>query len=175
MYVTRVSVAIFATFFCAGPATICWGEGGNWEWYRSERFGYSLPIPADIFRPRVSSSNGQGVEFVSADGRGKLKVLAVYNADNIGPDEYRAEILRNLSGYNQVTYGPRGRTWFVLSGMRGPTIYYQKVAFSCGGRVINAFALTYPEEQRADYDAAVTIIEKNFHPTSGAACFALNR
>ena len=28
-----------------------------------------------------------------------------------------------------MTYRPRGRSWFVLSGYRGDTIYYEKVMF----------------------------------------------
>jgi hypothetical protein len=55
---------------------------------------------------------------------------------------------------------------------RGGSIYYQKVLFSCGGRVINAFALTYPRQQKREYDGIVTGIEKNFRTSSGPACYA---
>ena len=34
-------------------------------------------------------------------------------------------ILRELHGAN-IKYEPAGRTWFVLSGVRGPSIYYRK-------------------------------------------------
>jgi hypothetical protein len=40
-----------------------------------------------------------------------------------------------------MTYLPRGRTWFVISGYRGDDIYYEKVMFSCGGSVVNVLAI----------------------------------
>ena len=64
-----------------------------------------------------------------------------------------------------------GQSWFVLSGARGDSIYYQKVLFACGGRIINAFALTYPEQQKREFDFVVTTIEKNFRPTAGPDCY----
>jgi hypothetical protein len=47
-------------------------------------------------------------------------------------------------GYDELTYRPRGHSWFVLSGYRGDDIYYEKVMFSCAGQVINVMAITYP-------------------------------
>jgi hypothetical protein len=83
-----------------------------------------------------------------------------------------AAIIKEFPQYGEIDYGPMGQSWFVLSGVRGSSIYYQKIMFVCGGRVINAFALTYPEERKRAYDAIVTTIEKNFHQVSGPACLA---
>ena len=142
-----------------------------WETYRSERFGYSLLAPASVFEQRSETPDGRGVEFRSNDGLVKLKVLAANNADNISLSDYRAAVLRELSGGSRLSYGPMGQSWFVLSGVRGDSIYYQKVLFACGGHVINAFALTYPEQRRRDFDGIITTIEKNFDPTTGPDCF----
>jgi hypothetical protein len=103
----------------------------------------------------------------------RLKVLGDYNAANVGLGDYRATILRELPEY-KLEYGPMGRSWFVLSGVRGDSIYYQKVLFVCGGRMINAFSLTYPSQLRREFDPIVTTIEKSFHPTAGIACDAPN-
>ena len=116
------------------------------------------------------STDGRGIEFTSDDGLVKLKVLADYNDQNVSLGEYRAAIVREFTESNQLEYEPMGRSWFVLSGVRGESIYYQKVLFACGGRIINAFALTYPAQLRREFDAIVTMIEKNFHPTAGTAC-----
>ena len=78
-------------------------------------------------------------------------------------------------GYGGIDYGPRGSSWFVLSGVRGSSIYYQKVLFACGGRIINAFALTYPSAGKREYDSIVTTIEKGFRSTSGPACDTAGR
>jgi hypothetical protein len=35
-------------------------------------------------------------------------------------------------------------TWFVLSGTRDGTIFYERVTFTCGGKLINSWAMLYP-------------------------------
>jgi hypothetical protein len=147
----------------------------EWQSYRSERFGYQFLYPADLLKLVMEAPDGQSLEFQSDDGQTKLKVLTTFNTDNVSPAEYRAEIIRTLPGYGGIDYGPRGSSWFVLSGVRGSSIYYQKVLFACGGRIINAFALTYPSAEKREYDSIVTTIEKGFRSTSGPACDAAGR
>jgi hypothetical protein len=175
MPLNRIGVAVLAAIFSFEAHFPAWAQAGDWEWYRSERFGYSLLYPADLLSPREESQNGQGMEFRSEDGKTKLKVLVVYNEDRVTPEQYRAAIIKEFPQYGAIEYGPMGQSWFVLSGVRGTSVYYQKIMFACGGRMINAFALTYPEEQKRGYDAVVTGIEKNFHPASGPGCLAANR
>jgi hypothetical protein len=43
------------------------------------------------------------------------------------PDQFKRWLMTNIGGYDEVTYRPRGRSWFVLSGYRGDDIYYEKV------------------------------------------------
>jgi hypothetical protein len=77
-------------------------------------------------------------------------------------------MMENVGGYDELTYRPRGRSWFVLSGYRGDTIYYEKVMFSCRDRMVNVFAITYPASQRDLYDPVVERMENTFKP--GAHC-----
>lgn len=162
----RASLAFGVVLGCAAAVA----QDGRWQEYRSERFGYSLIFPSGLFHLRVEGSGGQDAEFVSEDGRAMLKVFAAQNDENVTPAEYRASILREGSPDTRLLYGPHGATWFVLSGVRGGGIYYQKVMFSCDGRVISAFAMTYPTEMKRAYDPLVTRIEKNFRPASGREC-----
>jgi hypothetical protein len=168
----RIGAAALTAILGVGAQFPAWAQAGNWEWYRSERFGYSLLFPADLLSPRGESQDGRGVEFLSEDGKTKLKVLTVENKERVTAEEYRATLMRDFPQYGAIHYGPMGQSWFVLSGMHESSIYYQKIMFACGGRLINAFALTYPEERKGAYDAMVTKIEKNFHPASGPACLA---
>jgi hypothetical protein len=170
MLFIRIGAAVLAAGFGFGACFPASAQARDWEWYRSQRFGYSLLFPADLLSPREESQSGQGVEFLSEDGRTKLKVLAVENKERVTAEEYRAKLIREFPQYGTIHYGPMGQSWFVLSGVRESSIYYQKIMFACGGRLINAFALTYPEEHKGAYDAIVTKIEKNFHPASGPAC-----
>ena len=164
--------ATFLAVLCGSESAIAeWMQPLDWETYRSERFGYSLLCPGGMLEQHSETPDGRGVELSSKDGFVRLKVLAVDNSDNVSIGEYRAAILREFSASNQLKYGPMGQSWFVLSGARGDSIYYQKVLFACGGRIINAFALTYPEQQKREFDSVVTTIEKNFHPTAGPDCY----
>jgi hypothetical protein len=77
-------------------------------------------------------------------------------------------MIENVGGYDELTYRPRGRSWFVLSGYRGDTIYYEKVMFSCRDRLVNVFAITYPTSQRKLYDSVVERMEDVFK--TGTRC-----
>ncbi len=46
---------------------------------------------------------------------------------------------------------------------------YEKVMFSCAGKVINSFAVVYPIAERSFYDPIVETIEDSFRP-SAAGC-----
>jgi hypothetical protein len=52
----------------------------------------------------------------------------------------------------------------VLSGTVGHTMVYEKIMFSCGGSVINSFAMTYPIVERRFYDPLIEAIEDTFRP-----------
>ena len=145
----RLGVIVLAVFCGSGRVVAEWMQTTDWETYRSERFGYSLLFPGGMLEQRAETPDGRGIELRSKDGVVRLKVLAADNSDNISIGEYRAAILREFSASNELKYGPMGQSWFVLSGARGDSIYYHKVLFACGGRIINAFALTYPEQQKA--------------------------
>jgi hypothetical protein len=89
---------------------------------------------------------------------------------HVGPGNPPSPIFINLDNVLTVelTYRPRGRSWFVLSGYRGNDIYYEKVMFSCGGKVVNVMAISYPGD-RGRYDPVVERMEDTFRP--GRACF----
>jgi serine/threonine-protein kinase len=153
---------------CLYPA-LALAQYGGWKLYENARFGYRALYP-DFLIPGEESDNGDGRKFLSGDGSVKLIVFAAYNTENMGIDEYRRTLLQEFKGHDNIGYGPRGNSWFVLSGLRGDAIYYEKVLFACGGRVINAFALTYPQDRKQAFDSIVTGIEKNFRSSSGRAC-----
>jgi hypothetical protein len=63
-----------------------------------------------------------------------------------------------------VTYARRGASWFVISGEDGRDVFYEKVMFSCGGRLINGFSLFYPAASKLRFDPIVERIENTFRP-----------
>jgi hypothetical protein len=43
-------ISFFTILFSAGLFSIASSQGATWENYRSERFGYTLLFPADVFK-----------------------------------------------------------------------------------------------------------------------------
>lgn len=143
-------------------------EEERWVTYQNERFGYSFYYPTALFDAGQLPENGGGQSFISKDGRAKIVVFGTQNAENYTPAQYRKVILEEFGGYDKMDYSPTGQTWFVLSGFRGENIYYQKVMFSCGGKIINALSVTFPTAEKPAYERLVEIIEDNFKPGRGA-------
>lgn len=139
----------------------------RWITYKNERFGYSLFYPSALFQDEAPPENGGGQSFVSQDGRAKIVVYGTFNTENFTPREYRKVILEEFGGYDQMDYSPTSRTWFVLSGFRGDNIYYQKVMFSCAGKVINVLSITFPTEEKSFYEGMIETIEDRFRPGRG--------
>ena len=136
----------------------------GWVPYVNERFGFSFQYPSGVFEPERRSEAGDGEVFASVRADGRLLVGAFENADGHTVASYMNYIRReSYSGYN-IDYAPRGQTWFVLSGENDQNVFYEKVMFSCRGRIISSFALIYPIASKAKFDPVVEGIEKTFRP-----------
>jgi hypothetical protein len=140
----------------------------SWVPYTNERFGFSFRYPADVFEPERKAERGDGELFVGAGGEARLLVGAFENSDGHTIASYMSFIRRDSYSKYPVSYAPRGQTWFVLSGETSQHVFYEKVMFSCGGRIINSFALTYPVAAKRVFDPVVEGIENSFRP--GQSC-----
>lgn len=149
---------------CAAPA---WASSAAQDWvlYRNERFGFSFVYPAKVFAPDRVSAGGDGQLFVA--GNARLLAGAFENSSRYAPARYQELVARQSYAGANISYARRGRSWFVLSGEREGNIFYEKVMFSCGGGIINSFALIYPREQRDLFDPIVERIEDSFRPDEG--------
>jgi hypothetical protein len=144
----------------------------GWVPYVNERFGFSFRYPAGVFEPERRSEVGDGEVFAGVRGNGRLLVGAFENADGHDVVSYMNYIRReSYSGY-AIDYAPRGQTWFVLSGENDQNVFYEKVMFSCHGRIISSFALIYPIANKAMFDPVVEGIEKTFRPGQNCGPYA---
>jgi hypothetical protein len=151
---------------CIGWSTVAAmaQSGLGWVPYQNDRFGFELRLPAAVFTDHTAAQSGDGDLFTTSDGRAKLLVGAIENIDDHSPATYQRFLTRQSYPGLRVDYAPVGRTWAVLSGSRGGRMIYEKVMFSCGGRVINSFALVYPIHERQFFDPIVEAIEDSFRP-----------
>ncbi len=163
--------------FACCALIILWGSAASaqpalppvseWAVYKNERFGYRLVYPELWFDSEPEAANGDGRSFVTPDGRTRIVVFGAHNAEALSPREYRATLLEEFGGYDELTYSPVGKTWFVLSGFRDDMIYYQKVMFSCAGRIVNVLSISFPAEEKPRYAPMIEKIEDRFRPGRG--------
>src|SRR6185295_4271583 len=118
----------------------------------------------DVFTPDRAAEAGDGQLFRSEVGGGRLLVGALINDSGFSPASYQSYIARKSYGQYKIDYRPVGQNWFVLSGEGNGRIFYEKVIFSCGGRLINSFALLYSTDNRVEFDRIVERMEKSFRP-----------
>ncbi len=87
----------------------------------------------------------------------------------MSPGAYQEHIARQSYADYAVTYRRLSGSWFVLSGEGNGKTFYEKVIFSCNGRLINSFAMIYPSDRGPLFDRIVEGIEKSFRPGT-ASC-----
>jgi hypothetical protein len=160
--VLAIAVAVWVALGLGQGANAALGE--DWREYRNERFGLSLLFPADVFTPDRAAEAGDGQLFQSEVGGARLLVGALVNDSGFSPASYQSYIARKSYSQFQIDYRPLGQSWFVLSGEGNGRIFYEKVMFSCGGRLINSFAVLYSIGERGAFDRIVERMEKSFRP-----------
>jgi hypothetical protein len=133
--------------------------------YRNERHGFSLSYPAGTFTPQPNGDDGQ--VFVSRDGNARLLAGALPNADGMSLRDYRSLVLQQSYPGAAIDYAPVRDTWFVLSGIRNGTMFYERVTFTCGGRRINSWAMLYPVAERRFYDRIVEQVHRSYRAGGG--------
>ncbi len=126
--------------------------------------GFRYSYPVDLFSPIQGDGKPYFHYFESASSDAKFLVGGWNNTRAQSPEGLKRWLIENVGGYDATTYRPRGRSWFVLSGYRGDSIYYEKVMFSCGSSLVNVFAISYPVDQRNIYDPIVERMEDTFRP-----------
>jgi hypothetical protein len=156
--------------FCAGPVQNADAAGkrfAEWATISHPRHGFQIAYPGNVFTATGGKVSEDGQVFVSHDGAAKLIVGAFANEGNATMDEYRAQLLSdNYAGAN-IDFAPVRSNWFVISGTRGTMHFYERVSFTCDGRLINSWALLYPASARAFYDRAVEAIARTYSPGAG--------
>jgi hypothetical protein len=174
----KVSRPMRASIVKTVAAVAVWASAGlplaatasRWASETENDLGIRYTYPSDVFSPIEGDGKPSFHYFASKSSDAKFLVGGWNNSKDQSPSEFKKWLIENVGGYDDLTYRPRGRSWFVLSGYRGDSIYYEKVMFSCGGSLVNVFAITYPTEQRNLYDPIVERMEDTFTP--GDRCAA---
>lgn len=163
--VTVSTVAAAAFVLSAGyEAHAARARIGQWETIESARYGFAIAYPGSVFTPGRSAPSEDGHVLVSRDGAARLLVGAFDNETSATLAEYRAQLLAENYAGADLDYAPVKNRWFVVSGTQGDMHFYERVSFTCGGRVINSWALLYPVAERHVYDRIVEAIARTYTP-----------
>jgi hypothetical protein len=175
----RLGLAVFAV---AGSLitlpVLAAGRDLGWLTYRDRAFGYGFDYPTVIFKatdgdPTATLANNKrksGRVFRSGDGKAFLLTAAFENNARLDLAAYKDRIASTAYKDAKVEYERMAGNFFVLSGFRGKDVFYERVTFSCGGRVVNVWTMTYPRAEGALYDRIVEEVARTFRPTDGAGC-----
>jgi hypothetical protein len=149
-----------------GPPTAVLAQGIEIATYRNPLYGFSISYPTAEFAPQEPLAD-EGRVWASPDGSAKLLAGGLSNDDGLSLREYRDLVLRESYPGAEVDYAPIRDTWFVLSGVHDGTMFYERVTFTCGGRVINSWALLYPQAERRRYDRVVEQVAQSYRAGKG--------
>jgi hypothetical protein len=131
--------------------------------YFNKRFGFTISYPTAYFSPQEPLRE-DGRVWASPDGRAKLLAGAFGNDEGLSLIAYRAFLMKESYGNAEIDYAPVRDGWFVLSGTRDGTMFYERVTFSCGGKRINSWAMLYPATEREVYDRIIEKIARTYRP-----------
>lgn len=159
-----MSAAIFLSGAFAAEAR---DRLGKWETIQSERYGFMIAYPGSVFTPSASPHSVEGHVLISRDGAARLLVGAFDNDSEASLAEYRAQLLSDNYSGAALDYAPIKKRSFIISGTRGEMHFYERVMFTCGGRLINSWALLYPVSERHIYDRIVEAIAPTYTPGAG--------
>ena len=134
--------------------------------YRNPMFGFTLSYPTAYFTPQEPLAQ-EGRVWVSRDGNARLLAGGIPNDEGLNLRDYRDLVMKESYRGAAVDYAPVRDTWFVLSGTRDGMMFYERVTFTCGGRLINSWAMLYPENERRIYDRIVEQVARSYRPGTG--------
>jgi hypothetical protein len=139
----------------------------DWGSINDKRYGFSIAYPADVLFPIDTPTGVEGRVLQSADGKAKLLVATFPNEQKMSLEAYRQFLIDGNYAGTKLDYTPVKSRWFVLSGERGDFTFYERVTFSCGGQLINSWAMIYPTNEKRAYDRVVEAVARTYTPGAG--------
>lgn len=139
---------------------------GEWKAIQHRR-GFMIAYPGSVFPKRAEGTSEDGEVLVSRDGNSKLLVGTFENTAEFSMKAYRDYLMENSYAGAKLDYERWHQRWFVISGTRNGTMFYERVSFTCGGKLVNSWAMLYPVAERRLYDRVVEAIARTYSPGAG--------
>lgn len=164
-----LATLIAASLILAPAMARSWRD--NWTTVLNERHGFAIAYPSELFERTGTPKTDEGEAFISKDGKAKLLVGAFENTDHQSLEDYRKYLINEQYSGAKIDYAPVKERWFVLSGDKDGQTFYERVSFTCGGKLINSWAMLYPTSERKIYDRVVEAVARTYTPGAGRTGF----
>jgi hypothetical protein len=139
----------------------------DWATVRNERHGFLIAYPIEVFAQAGEPKTDEGRVLYSRDGKAQLLVGAFANDEATTLEDYRNYLMQENYAGASIEYAPMRGRWFVLSGTIGDREFYERVSFTCGGKLINSWAMIYPKAERRFYNRVVEAVARTYSPGAG--------
>jgi hypothetical protein len=161
------SAAVFTAMVVAAGMAAAADWRQDWATLHNERHGFHIAYPIEVFAQTGEPRSDEGRVLTSRDGKAQLLVAAFVNDDGTTLEDYRAYLMEENYAGARIEYAPVRGKWFVLSGTKGDREFYERVSFTCGGRLINSWAMIYPKAERSFYNRIVEAVARTYSPGAG--------
>ena len=138
---------------------------GDWRTISDDALGFKIDYPGNIFHRVERDDAVSGHVLLSDDGQARLMIAAFDNDLDSSLRDYRKHVLQSSYAGSDIDYAPVRRSWFVLSGTREGTEFYERVSFTCSNSRITSWAMLYPYAQRNYYNRVLEQIPRTFRPS----------
>jgi hypothetical protein len=102
--ILAVAAAVYASV--ANAATTPWSHQQDGD------LGFRFSYPRALFAQIEGDGKPAFHYFVSPNSDAKLMVGAWNNREGRSPEQFKRWLMANAGGYDELTYRPRGRSWF---------------------------------------------------------------
>ena len=164
---TSLAATLLLLLLAGGSAAISADWRRDWATLRNERHGFLIAYPVDVFQQLRAPDTDEGRVLYSRDGHAQLLVGAFLNDDATTLTDYRSYLMQENYAGADIGYAPLRGNWFVISGSLGDREFYERVSFTCGGRLINSWAMIYPKAERRFYNRVVEAVARTYSPGAG--------
>jgi hypothetical protein len=145
-------------------------KADDWLTYQNDRYGTTIDYPA-VFKMQPPPDADDGRNFKTGDGADFTVSASYFAATYFAPDltvaKYHNYIIKNLDRGSTIIYERRGKDWFVISGVKGDGIFYEKHLLSHGAQMNEDFVMCYPAALKETYDPIVARMAKSLRPGTG--------
>jgi hypothetical protein len=139
--------------------------------YTNVRYAYAVSYSPSIFEAAPESDSGDGKKLSSKDGKATISVYAhaALNTENAGEvfsfNQLYANTLKEISQGSKITYKKQGQGWFVISGLKGKQVFYQKSLYDDGTEKV--FWAEYDQSAKPKYDPIIAASADSFKNVLG--------